>query len=118
MTSREQGSSVQQHAPTSELASKTEGFWNVKVAVPEEPSLLRVSLTSGMEGSSTPLMNSSFAAIQLICSWLRSGCRAATLLLVKARTGRAPAGQELISTVVQGVAQRVWASYHARPIRI
>ena len=36
--------------PTSALASKTAGFWKVKVATPEDPSRLRVSFTSGCAG--------------------------------------------------------------------
>ena len=44
-------------SPKSEEASKMEGAPKMKVAVPFVPSLERVSFTSGVEGSSTPLTN-------------------------------------------------------------
>ena len=44
-------------SPNSEEASKMEGVSNMKVAVPFVPSLLRVILTSGTDGSLTPRMN-------------------------------------------------------------
>jgi len=53
-------------SPSSPLASKIEGFSKTKVAVPLAPSLLRVSLTSGMVGSSMPRMNSMRLAAHVI----------------------------------------------------
>lgn len=41
-------------SPSSLLASKIAGASKTKVAMPLDPSLLRVSLTSGIVGSSTP----------------------------------------------------------------
>ena len=42
-----------------------DGWSKTKVAVPEEPSLLRVSFTSGTLGSSTPFTNCNEAASQM-----------------------------------------------------
>ncbi len=60
-------------SPSSLLASKIAGFSKTKVAVPEAPSRLRVSLTSGMVGSGIPLMNSKVVARQI---WLTRWTRA------------------------------------------
>lgn len=54
-------------SPSSEDASKIEGVLKTKVAVPVAPSRERVRLTSGMEGSFTPLMNWMSAAMQTVC---------------------------------------------------
>lgn len=44
-------------SPTSPLESKTDGWSKLKSAIPLDPSLDRVSLTSGMVISSVPWMN-------------------------------------------------------------
>ena len=50
-------------SPSSALAAaRKEGLSKVKVATPVEPSRDLVSLTSGMHGSGTPMMNSMYAA--------------------------------------------------------
>ena len=53
-------------SPSSEDASKMDGVLNTKVAVPVAPSRDRVRLTSGMEGSLTPLMNWMSAAMHTV----------------------------------------------------
>lgn len=74
--------------PTVELASNTEGFWKVKVATPEDPSLLRVSLTSGMVGSLMPWMNCS-EVLASTCSRPAAAGRRAAALLRAAKAGAA-----------------------------
>lgn len=68
-------------SPNSEEASNTDGVLKTNVAVPVEPSLERVKLTSGMEGSSTPRMNWMSAAMQTVlcenCDLLLGFCAAA-----------------------------------------
>ncbi len=60
-------------SPSSLLASKIAGFSKTKVAVPEAPSRLRVSFTSGMVGSGIPLMNSKVVARQIwLGRWMRT----------------------------------------------
>lgn len=56
-------------SPSSSEDSNTEGVLNTKVAVPDEPSLDLVNLTSGTLGSSIPLINCKVAALQTSC-WL------------------------------------------------
>ena len=79
-------------SPSSLLASKTVGFWKMKVAVPLAPSLLRVSLTSGMLGSSTPRMNSS--AVLAMHTWRAClAMRGAGRAVLKAAACRGAAGR-------------------------
>ena len=61
-------------SPSSSEDSNTEGVSKTKVAVPEDPSFDRVSLTSGTLGSSIPLINWRVAALQQRC-WLYCCCR-------------------------------------------
>ena len=56
-------------SPSSSEDSNTEGVLNTKVAVPDEPSLDLVNLTSGTLGSSIPLINCKVAALHTSC-WL------------------------------------------------
>lgn len=84
-------------SPSSLLASKIAGFSKTKVAIPEAPSRLRVSLTSGMVGSEIPLMNSKVVARQI---WLTRWTRATWGRMVgRARENAAGAATEPAHTL-------------------
>ena len=71
-------------SPSSEDASKIDGVLKTKVAVPFVPSLDRVKLTSGIDGSLIPFMNCISAAMHVRS---RAGCSLPRCLATPASAG-------------------------------